>query len=134
MLTKKPTSGAHVIVFDAPALDDFLAADADGPVVMLNLLRFAPDGAAKYQAYAEQFSLTGINDRYGLEIVYAGVGGVPLVAESGQDWDMVALIRYPSRRHFVDMIHDPDYRRFEHLRREALVEAVLQPTTPLGHI
>ena len=121
-----------MIDFDATALDDFLAVDTASPVVMLNLLRFVPDGAAKYQDYIEQFTLSGIAKKYDVEIVYGGVGGVPLAAETGQDWDMVALVRYPSRRHFVEMVNDPDYQRFEHLRRAALVEAVLQPTTPIG--
>jgi uncharacterized protein (DUF1330 family) len=53
-----------------------------------------------------------------------------LVAEDGQKWDMVVLVRYPSRQQFVDMVNDPTYQRFEHLRTEALVEAVLQATTP----
>ena len=114
---------------DATALAPFLAADPGGPVVMMNLLRFAPDGgAAKYQEYIAQFSSSGVQERYGVEIVYGGAGSAPLVAPAGQDWDMVALVRYPSRRHFADMVNDPDYQRFEHLRAEALVDAVLQPT------
>lgn len=122
-----------MIAFDPSDLDGYLAEDSDGPVVMLNLLRFHPDGGAeKYLAYAQSFETSGINARYGVEVVYAGRGGSPLVAESGQDWDMVALIRYPSRQHFVDMVNDPAYRAFEHLRTEALVETVLQPTVPAG--
>ncbi|CAN5574232.1 DUF1330 domain-containing protein [soil metagenome] len=121
-----------MIDFDAAALREFQAVDTDAPVVMMNLLRFVPGGAAKYQEYADEFSRNGIDERYGLEIAYVGVGGVPLVAESGQEWDMVVLVRYPSRRHFVEMVNDPDYQRFEHLRRSALVEAVLQPTTAMG--
>jgi uncharacterized protein (DUF1330 family) len=122
-----------MIAFDPSDLDAYLAADIDGPVVMLNLLRFHPEGGAeKYLAYAEHFETAGINARYGVELLYAGRGGFPLVAERGQDWDMVALVRYPSRRHFVDMVNDPAYREFEHLRTEALVESVLQPTSPMG--
>ena len=117
-----------MIAIDDAALTR-LAEDPDGAVVMLNLLRLRPDGGAeKYLAYAEQFAATGLNDTYGVEVLYAGSGGPPLVAEDGQAWDMVVLVRYPSRRRFVEMIHDPVYQRFEHLRTEALVEAVLQPT------
>ena len=120
-----------MINFDAAGLKRYLAEDPDGPVVMLNLLRFRPDGGAeKYQSYAQRFESAGINAKYGVEVVYAGVGGVPLVAEDGQQWDMVALIRYPSRRHFVEMVNDPVYQGFEHLRTEALVESVLQATAP----
>jgi len=119
--------------FDTAALDRLLADDPGGPVVMLNLLRFRPDGGAmKYQAYGEKFESTGIYEKYGVELVYAGYGGTILVAEQGQRWDVVLLVRYPSRKRFVDMVTDPVYRSFEHLRTEALAETVLQATTPLA--
>lgn len=114
---------------DASALDEFLAADPNGAVVMLNLIRFAPGGQAKYMQYIERFSSSGISERYGVTIVYAGAGH-PSLAADGDDWDMVALVSYPSRQHFVDMVNDPDYLEFEHLRSEAVATAVLQPTTP----
>jgi uncharacterized protein (DUF1330 family) len=121
-----------MISFDDAGLERYLAEDPDGPVVMMNLLRFRPDGGAeKYLAYAQQFESAGINAKYGVELLYAGLGGAPLVAEAGQDWDMVALVRYPSRRHFVDMVNDPVYQGFEHLRTDALVESVLQATSPV---
>jgi len=115
---------------DASDLERFVAADPNGPVVMLNLLRFAPDGAAKYLQYIERFTTSGVNERYGVKILYAGTGHLSLVAADGGDWDMVALVSYPSRQHFIDMINDPDYQEFEHLRAEAVATAVLQPTTP----
>jgi uncharacterized protein (DUF1330 family) len=120
-----------MITFDAPGLERYLAEDPHGPVVMLNLLRFDPDGGAEqYLAYAQHFESAGINAKYGVELVYAGQGGAALVAEDGQEWDMVALVRYPSRRHFVDMVNDPVYQSYEHLRIGALVESVLQATSP----
>ncbi|APE17101.1 hypothetical protein BOH72_19465 [Mycobacterium sp. WY10] len=117
-------------VLDAAALDQFVAADPSAPVVMLNLVRFAPGGADKYMQYIEQFSSSGIKERYGVTVVYGGAGHPSLVAAEGGDWDLVALFSYPSRRHFVDMVNDPDYQAFEHLRAEAVATAVLQPTTP----
>lgn len=77
----------------------FLAGDPDETVVMLNLLRFANGGRDSYARYVEAFQET-IAPRYGAEVVYAGNGGTPLVAEEGQDWDAVLLVRYPSRRAF----------------------------------
>jgi len=118
-------------ILEASDLDRFVAADPDGPVVMLNLMRFVPGGAATYMQYIERFRSSGINERYGVTIVYGGTGHPSLVAAEGGDWDMVALFSYPSRRHFVDMVNDPDYQEFEHLRAEAVATAVLQPTTPV---
>ena len=112
-------------------VERFLAEDPGGPAVMLNLLRFRPDGGReRYAEYARHVG--GLSGRYGAERVHVGHGGRPLVAEDGQAWDAVVLVRYPSRRAFVDMIRDPEYRAGAHLRTDALLEAVLQPTTPLA--
>ncbi|MFB1296404.1 hypothetical protein ACAG24_012860 [Mycobacterium sp. pW049] len=115
---------------DPSDLDRFVAADPTAPVVMLNLVRFVPGGADKYAQYIRQFSSSGIKERYGVAVVYGGAGHPSLVPPEGGDWDMVALFSYPSRQHFVDMVSDPDYQQFEHLRAEAVATAVLQPTTP----
>jgi uncharacterized protein (DUF1330 family) len=121
-----------MIEIDTRAMSAFAQEDRDGPVVMLNLLRFRPDGGReRYLRYAERLA-QGINERYGIQIVYLGDGGPALVAESGQEWDTVVLVRYPSRQAFVDMIRDPDYQAGAHLRSEALIESVLQPTAPLA--
>jgi uncharacterized protein (DUF1330 family) len=107
----------------------FLAGDPDGPVVMLNLLRFAEGGRETYARYAQAFQET-FAPRYGVEVVYAGTGGPALVAEDGQEWDAVLLVRYPSRQVFSQMVADPEYQQITHLRTAALREAVLQPTRP----
>ena len=59
-----------------------------------------------------------------------GDGSTALVAEDGQAWDCVLLVRYPSRQAFSDMVRDPDYNAGAHLRTESLSEAVLQATVP----
>jgi uncharacterized protein (DUF1330 family) len=101
-----------------------------GPVVMLNLLRFAPDGGReRYAQYSREVGRTFL-PRYGGEVLFAGDGSSPLVAEAGQDWDAVLLVRYPSRQAFGDMVADPEYQAITHLRTEALTEAVLQPLRP----
>lgn len=109
-------------------LKAFLAVDADQPIVMLNLLRFADGGAERYDAYLAHFRPHA--EKVGASIVYFGHGADPLVAEHGQHWDAVLLVSYPSRRAFSDMVRDPGYQEGSHLRTEALVEAVLQPTAP----
>lgn len=110
-------------------LKRFVSEDPGGPVVMLNLLRFAPDGREKYAEYAAALEETFL-PRYGAEVVYAGEGSTTLVAEDGQDWDAVLCVRYPSRQAFSAMVADPEYQQVTHLRSEAVVEAVLQATTP----
>ena len=52
------------------------------------------------------------------------------MAEPGQDWDVVLLVRYPSRQAFSHMVADPEYQQVTALRTGALTEAVLQATIP----
>jgi uncharacterized protein (DUF1330 family) len=108
-------------------LKRFLADDTAGPVVMLNLLRFAEGGRERYAEYAR--AVVPFLSAVGGEMLYAGSGHVPLVAEPGQDWDAVLLVRYPSRAAFAKMVTDPGYQAITHLRSSALREAVLQPTS-----
>lgn len=120
----------EVTVIDPTGADlkRYLAEDPGGPVVMLNLLRFRPDGGReRYAEYLEHFRRT--SGPFGAEVLYVGDGANPLVAEAGQDWDAVLLARYPGRRAFSDMVRDPAYQAGSALRTQALVEAVLQPTT-----
>jgi uncharacterized protein (DUF1330 family) len=107
-------------------LKRFLADDDGGPVVMLNLLRFVAGGRARYDEYAR--AIQPFLARVGGAVVYAGDGATPLVAEAGQAWDAVLLVRYPSRAAFCQMVADPEYQKVTHLRTAALKEAVLQPT------
>jgi uncharacterized protein (DUF1330 family) len=110
-------------------LKRYLQEDPDGPVVMLNLLRYAEGGRVLYAQYAAALTDTFL-PRYGGEVLYAGEGSTALVAESGQDWDAVLLVRYPSRQAFSAMVADPEYQQVTELRTRALTEAVLQATRP----
>ena len=110
-------------------LKRYLQEDPGGPVVMLNLLRFAEGGRELYAQYAEALTTTFL-PRYGGEVLYAGDGSTPLVADAGQQWDAVLLVRYPSRDAFSRMVADPEYQQVTHLRTRALTEAVLQATAP----
>jgi uncharacterized protein (DUF1330 family) len=109
-------------------LKRFLQEDDGNPVVMLNLLRFKPDGGRdSYNKYAR--AIVPFLEQVGGEVVYFGDTSTPLVQPgAGNDWDAVLLVRYPSRRAFSEMVADPDYQAITHLRTEALDAAVLQPT------
>jgi uncharacterized protein (DUF1330 family) len=111
-------------------LKAFLETDPDEPVVMLNLLRFVEGGERGYDDYLRHFGPTSA--AHGAEVLYYGRGDTALVAEDGQAWDAVLLVRYPSRRAFSQMVRDPAYQAGAHLRSDVLVEAVLQPTVERG--
>lgn len=108
------------------SFERFMTAGGEGPLVMLNLLRFADRSG--YEAYLR--AAAPFIAKVGGEVVYAGIGGDALIAEAGQAWDAVLLVRYPSREAFAAMVADRDYREVTKLRTQSHVEAVLQPTTP----
>ena len=109
-------------------LKRFLAEDQGGPVVMLNLLRFKPDGRARYEEYAER--IRPFLDQLGARVLYFGDCSTTLVAPEAHRWDAVLVVEYPSRRAFSEMVANPDYQQITALRTAALDEAVLQATVP----
>jgi uncharacterized protein (DUF1330 family) len=109
-------------------LKRFMDEDPGGPVVMLNLLRFADGGRASYDEYARR--IVPFLDELGAELLYGGDCSTALVAPDGHDWDALLVVRYPSRAAFSRMVSNPDYQEITALRTEALDEAVLQATIP----
>ena len=95
-----------------------------GPVVMLNLLAFKPAGGEeRYLEYGA--AVAPLLEKAGGRIVFAGAAAPALIGEDG--WDVVALVEYPSRQAFLEMIGSPEYQEIAHLRTEALVKGELHP-------
>jgi uncharacterized protein (DUF1330 family) len=100
---------------------------AEGPVVMLNLLAFKPDGGAeRYAEYAE--AVAPLLERVGGRVLFAGAAGEAVIGEAG--WDVIALAEYPTRQAFIDMVDSPEYQAIGHLRTEALARSELHPMDP----
>ncbi len=115
-----------MVTFEPADLDRFLSDHSNRSVVMLNLLRFKPDGGR--ERYQQYLAMAGpLVGRYGAELIFMGEGGTALAAAPGQAWDAVALVRYPSGQAFANMLADPDYQMADTIRISALIEAVLQP-------
>ncbi|MCP3099539.1 DUF1330 domain-containing protein [Myxococcus sp. K15C18031901] len=109
-------------------IQKFIQEDTGGPMVMMNLVRFKEGGRAAFAEYVE--AVLPFILKAGAQPLYAGDCSTPLVAEPGQTWDAVLLVRYPNRATFMKMVTDPEYQRFNHLRTASLREAVMQATTP----
>lgn len=102
--------------------------ERDGPVVMVNLLKFReraayPDGSDAHLSGFEAYT------RYGLEVakivaglsgkmLYAGAVDGLMIGQVDELWDQVALVEYPSRAAFFEMVALPEYRAIE-VHREA---------------
>jgi uncharacterized protein (DUF1330 family) len=104
-------------------------SEEGGTVVMLNLLRFQPDGGQdRYAEYGA--AVAPLLEKVGGRIVYAGQPAAPLLGED--EWDLVALVEYPSRQAFLEMISSPEYEAIGHLRTEALTRGELHPMDPIA--
>lgn len=99
-------------------------ADEHSPVVMLNLLRFKPDGGR--ERYAEYgTAVTPLLEKAGGRAVFLGESALPLLGNGR--WDSVLLVEYPTRQAFLDMIASVEYQAIGHLRTEALEHGELHP-------
>ncbi len=87
----------------------------EGPIVMLNLMRFRKrslDGnGSGWDAYLRYSALTIklIKARGGTIIWTGNAEAVALGVPDQHRWDYVALVRYPSRGAFLDMMKSPEY-------------------------
>ena len=96
-------------------------------MVMLNLLAFKPEGGReRYEEYGE--AVAPLLEKAGGRIVFLGKPAQALLGAGS--WDLVALVEYPSRQAFLDMIGSAEYEAIGHLRTEALVRGELHPMDP----
>ena len=111
------------------------AADGDdGPVMMVNLLRFkeradgvdAADGISGAEAYARYGAgVQRFLDAAGGRVVLATVANESVIGPYHGEWDMVLAVEYPSRRAFLEMISDPGYLEIHAHRAAALADSRL---------
>lgn len=96
--------------------------DHDGPVVMLNLLKFKPDGGA--ELYGKYSEVAGrLVTEIGGKILYYGNQKMPVIGH--EEWDAVLLVQYPSVSAFITMTNDERYQKAVHYRNEALLDSRL---------
>ncbi|MCH8066639.1 MAG: DUF1330 domain-containing protein [Chloroflexi bacterium] len=120
----------NAVISDPDKLESFTAAaeQDEGPVVMLNLLKFKEGGGAL--AYATYGNLARtIIEEVGGRVLYSGRVDQILVGETG-DWDAIALVEYPNRKTFLEMVSRPDYLQAAEHREAGLEQTVLMATTP----
>ena len=100
----------------------------EGPLVMLNLLKFKPEGGAESYARYGEVSGRMINEMGG-RIIYFGQYKMPLIGD--EDWDAIALVEYPSRASFLKMIGNEEYQEAAKNRTNALLDSRLFVTNPI---
>ena len=111
--------------------EDQFKALADNPneelFVMLNLLKFKKDGGR--EAYFRYIKESGpFVEAAGAKVLYFGR---PKELLQGKDeWDLLMLVQYPSRRAFLKMTGNPDYLKVHEYRAQGVERAVLYATDP----
>ncbi len=116
----------------------FRAADREGPIHMLNLVRLreqaaypdgrAASGAEAYAAYGRE-SLP-VFSRLGGAILWSGTFEFMLIGPPGEHWDRCFIAQYPSVAAFVAMIRDPVYRQAVRHRQAAVEDSRLIRLAP----
>jgi uncharacterized protein (DUF1330 family) len=112
----------------------FFAQPRPGPVVMLNLLKFKErsdeggrSGQEEYGSYAR--SVTKMVEERGGRLVWSGRPEQVLIGDESQEWDMVALVEYPSRKAFVEIAMSPEVAKIGVHRSAGLEGQWLLATT-----
>jgi len=112
-----------------PNREQFKPPD-DEPVVMLNLLKFkstADDGeesgASEYAKYGD--SVVQMVEERGGKVLWMGRADQTLIGDPAEGWDSVALVEYPSRKAFIDMVTTPEYEAAHEHRESGLERTVL---------
>jgi len=115
-----------------------VAPEDDGPVWMINLMAYRPraeyldgrptelTGRQADDRYAPFDSLAGV----GAELVFVADVEAQLLGDSPQ-WDRIGVVRYPTRRAFLDMQARPDFQA-QHVHKEAgMSETIILAGLPL---
>ncbi len=110
----------------------------EGPVVMLNLLKFREvanypagsefagcSGREAYARYQHNFTVA-VGATSQAQVLHDGPVMRTFIGDAaGQDWDRMLIVRYPSRRHFLAMMADETYQAGLVHRYAGLVRTLL---------
>jgi len=114
-------------------------SDPDEPVVMLNLLKYRDQaesghgvdgltGRQAYTKYGEAFA--ELEPRFGGSVMWMGRGKHTVIG-GDEEWDVIILVGYPTRRQFIDMFSDPGYKAIAPMRAAALADSRIVESTQL---
>ncbi|MEM6414095.1 MAG: DUF1330 domain-containing protein [Pseudomonadota bacterium] len=121
-----------------------LASAEDGPVHMLNMLRFNEfaayptdhPNAGKGLTGADAYALYGegsapIFKRVGGSIIHSWVPEVLVIGPEDEQWDRIFVACYPSKSSIIAMFRDPSYQKLVPHRTAALKTSRLIRMKPM---
>jgi uncharacterized protein (DUF1330 family) len=108
-------------------LDALRKSTDDGPVTMLNLVKYRDrslDGQGTgREAYTRYTDVAGgLVEARGGKVLWAGLMAEAALNEGDRDadWDWGLLVYYPSRAAFIDMVTSPEYLAANEHRRNGV--------------
>jgi hypothetical protein len=110
--------------------------EEDGPIFMVNLMKYHE--VAQYDGGNQNATISGreADDKYNPSSILNKIGAdIMLAAEIrttvlGADWDRIAIVRYPTRRAFIDMQTRKDFGE-KHVHKNAgMLRTILPCCTP----
>ncbi len=118
-------------------IEELIKGPADQPVVMVNLLKFKEradesegdaSGQVAYGRYAEQ--MRKVVESQGGRFIWAGRVDSKVIGDDGDpEFDVVALVEYPSRREFLEIVGSQKVREIGEHRSAGLEMQWLIATT-----
>lgn len=120
----------------------FLAKDIEGPVSMVNLLKFKDraeyaDGRETDLSGAEAYALYGQDmtrwvTSNGGRLLFSGPAHHLVLGEADELWDQVAIMEYPSKEAFVQIVSAPEVAEWGVHRAAGLAGQLLIAVTATG--
>lgn len=110
--------------------------DADGGIYLLNLMKYRDE--ADYGGAGAGVSGREADDRYSPVDVLHDIGAAICfagdVVEASEDWDRVAVVRYATRRSFIEMQSRKDFQD-KHIHKDAGMDhTIVLGTLPVGDL
>ena len=104
-------------------LKQLMTHPSTDPIVMINLLKFKPDGGA--ESYGKYSEIAGpyIVGKLGGKIIYRGECVMTVIGE--ETWDEMIVVQYPSVDAFMEMQRDKAYQEAVPFRTDALLDSRL---------
>ena len=122
-------------------IQKLLASDASGPIAMLNLLKFKEraeyeDGRETDLTGREAYLLYGAQmapfvASHGGRLLHSSAARALVIGDGDLEWDMVAIMEYPSKRAFVEIVSAPEVAGFAVHRTAGLASQLLIACTSL---
>ncbi|MDX1736324.1 MAG: DUF1330 domain-containing protein [Halioglobus sp.] len=135
----------NAVIPNDEQIKGFLEPGAEGPIYMVNLLRFKPhadyeDGRETDQTGREAYQLYAIEvarliTEFGGQIAFAANVQRLMLGEVEELWDEVAIAMYPSRQAMLEMMQSPAYAEIAVHRSAGLAGQLnIETTDALGSI